>query len=388
MHPNLHDSNDDSEHDENGDALLPPSKRPRGGGGGAGGASGPQEPQGLPPATSTDLMEHSFSDGGPSSSSSAILRASSLPSPTLQLTGHTGSVYAVAYSPNGDTLCSASFDTTCLLWNHHHREDDNDGRQCYNNFNVLQGGHKNAVLDCAWNTNDAIVTCSADKTVQLWDVATGQRVRKWKHHDGIVNAVSAVSGRALVASVSDDGSCKLWDARHKQPTSTLTTDYPVLAVALNDTDQVFTAGIENMIHCWDVKMSRKVYSLKGHTDTITGLSVHPRGTHLLSNSMDQTLRTWDIQPYCPGKRQCKTFVGHKHGAERGLLKCAWSPNGSLVTCGSADKLVHVWDEYTAEELYLLPGHQGCVNAVSFHPREANILVSGSSDKVIFVGELS
>ena len=258
MHPNLHDSNDDSEHDENGDALLPPSKRPRGGAGGAGGASGPQEPQGLPPATSTDLMEHSFSDGGPSSSS-AILRASSLPTPTLQLTGHTGSVYAVAYSPNGDTLCSASFDTTCLLWNHHHREDDNDGRQCYNNFNVLQGGHKNAVLDCAWNTNDAIVTCSADKTVQLWDVATGQRVRKWKHHDGIVNAVSAVSGRALVASVSDDGSCKLWDARHKQPTSTLTTDYPVLAVALNDTDQVFTAGIENMIHCWDVKMSRKEF---------------------------------------------------------------------------------------------------------------------------------
>ena len=55
----------------------------------------------------------------------ATTRSSSLPYPTLQLTGHTGSVYAVEYSPrDGHTLCSASFDKTCLLWRH--RDDDDD----------------------------------------------------------------------------------------------------------------------------------------------------------------------------------------------------------------------------------------------------------------------
>ena len=59
----------------------------------------------------------------------------------------------------------------------------------------------------------------------------------------------------------------------------------------------------------------------------------------------------------------------------------------MVSAGSADKMVHVWDEFSGEELYLLPGHKGCVNAVTFHPVE-NVVVSAGSDKQIFVGELS
>lgn len=49
--------------------------------------------------------------------------------------------------------------------------------------------------------------------------------------------------------------------------------------------------------------------------------------------------------------------------------------------------VHIWDELTREEIYYLPGHNGCVNSVVFHPKEL-IIASGSSDKTIFVGELS
>ena len=60
----------------------------------------------------------------------------------------------------------------------------------------------------------------------------------------------------------------------------------------------------------------------------------------------------------------------------------------MVSAGSADHNVHIWDEFSTEELYLLPGHKGCVNAVTFHPVERNVIVSGSSDKHIFVGELS
>jgi Prp8 binding protein len=128
--------------------------------------------------------------------------------------------------------------------------------------------------------------------------------------------------------------------------------------------------------------------------------------------MDSSLKTWDIQPFTKSKnRQLKTFQGGKHGAEKGLLKCAWSPDGSMVTGGSSDCMVHIWDEVTTEEvsalreiqfafilkfsltnqtlslqLYLLPGHTGCVNTVIFHPKE-NVIASGSSDKSIYVGEL-
>ena len=45
-----------------------------------------------------------------------------------------------------------------------------------------------------------------------------------------------------------------------------------------------------------------VLSMAGHSDTVTGLQLSPSGTHLLSNSMDNTLRTWDVRPYAPKDR--------------------------------------------------------------------------------------
>mmetsp|Transcript_5034 Transcript_5034/g.5808 ORF Transcript_5034/g.5808 Transcript_5034/m.5808 type:complete len:156 (+) Transcript_5034:1-468(+) len=153
---------------------------------------------------------------------------------------------------------------------------------------------------------------------------------------------------------------------------------------------VYSAGIDNCITAWDVRSTHdKVMKMKGHTDTITCLSLHPKGTHLLSNSMDGTLKSWDVRPFVPDgfKRHCKTFTGATHNAENGLLHCAWSHDGTMVTGGSSDKVVHIWDELSTEELYYLPGHKGCVNSVIFHPRE-NVVASGSSDKSIFVGELS
>lgn len=344
-------------------------------------------------------------------------RSSSLPCPTLKLTGHTGSVYALQYSPSGATLCSASFDMTCLLWRHAADDDGGGGGDShyydntnsnahettsmatYENFNVLVG-HKNAVLDCAWcGDDDVIVTCSADKTVMLWDAASGSRLRKWAEHTGIVNAVTVLGGEEgagaalLVASASDDKTVLLWDRRQKRPTARFTTDYPVLAVAaasaVSGSNQIFTAGIDPKIYCWDIRRTATpMYSMSGHTDTVTCLSIHPEGTHILSNSMDQSLRSWDIRPFCGSKRHAKTFTGHKHSAEKGLLKCSWSADGSMVSGGSSDARVHIWDEVSTQELYDLPGHAGCVNSVTFHPTETTVIASGSSDKQIFVGELS
>lgn len=80
----------------------------------------------------------------------------------------------------------------------------------------------------------------------------------------------------------------------------------------------------------------------GHQDTITGLSLSPDGQHLLSNGMDSTLRVWDVRPFAvPGaqasNRQEAILPGVHHGAEKLLLRCAWSANQEYLSCGSADK---------------------------------------------------
>ena len=77
--------------------------------------------------------------------------------------------------------------------------------------------------------------------------------------------------------------------------------------------------------------------MRGHTDTITSIALSNCGSFVLTNSMDNTLRTWDIRPFVTKERQIKMFVGHKHNFEMNLLKCAWSPDDSKITAGSADR---------------------------------------------------
>lgn len=218
-------------------------------------------------------------------------------------------------------------------------------------------------------------------------------MKRFVGHEGVVNAVDTVRDDAgaspgLVASASDDRTARLWDARTRGDVGKLEHEYQVTAVAYGaDGKTVYTGGIDNAVHAWDVRRKERIMTMTGHTDTVTSLSLSPKGTHLLSNSSDGTLRTWDVRPFAEGKRHRKTFEGGTHNAERGLLNCAWSADGTMVTGGSADRVVHIWDEYSTEELYYLPGHAGCVNAVVFHPKE-NVIASGSSDKTIFVGELA
>lgn len=85
--------------------------------------------------------------------------------------------------------------------------------------------------------------------------------------------------------------------------------------------------------------------------------------------MDNTLRVWDIRPFAPEQRCVKIFQGHSHNFEKNLLRCAWSPDGSRVSCGSADRFVYVWDSMSRRLLYKLPGHNSSVNQTDFHPVE-------------------
>ena len=112
----------------------------------------------------------------------------------------------------------------------------------------------------------------------------------------------------------------------------------------------------------------------------------PDGSKLLSNSMDNSLRTWDINPVPRNEsRQLDSFYIH-HDFENLLLRSSWSPDGSKISGGSSDKFVYIYSTVTKELLFRLPGHTGSVNEVSFHPKEP-IIASCSSDKSIYLGEL-
>ncbi|XP_054321438.1 U5 small nuclear ribonucleoprotein 40 kDa protein [Pongo pygmaeus] len=306
-------------------------------------------------------------------------RCSSLQAPIMLLSGHEGEVYCCKFHPNGSTLASAGFDRLILLWNVYGDCD---------NYATLKG-HSGAVMELHYNTDGSMLfSASTDKTVAVWDSETGERVKRLKGHTSFVNSCyPARRGPQLVCTGSDDGTVKLWDIRKKAAIQTFQNTYQVLAVTFNDTsDQIISGGIDNDIKVWDLRQNKLTYTMRGHADSVTGLSLSSEGSYLLSNAMDNTVRVWDVRPFAPKERCVKIFQGNVHNFEKNLLRCSWSPDGSKIAAGSADRFVYVWDTTSRRILYKLPGHAGSINEVAFHPDEP-IIISASSDKRLYMGEI-
>lgn len=92
-----------------------------------------------------------------------------------------------------------------------------------------------------------------------------------------------------------------------------------------------------MISCWDLRKNTVEEELAAHTDSVTGLALSHEGSYLLSTSMDQTVRCWDVRPFAVGHKCIKIYQGISHGFDRNLLRASWSPNGKYLASGSSEK---------------------------------------------------
>lgn len=298
---------------------------------------------------------------------------------TILLSGHKAPVLGCKFSPNGRLLASVSQDKSMLVWDVFHANCE-----CI----LSLRGHTNAITDLYWSIVDdsKVYTSSADGNVGVFDVNEGERVRKLQGHEGIVNACHGSSrGTQVVVSGGDDGTVKVWDPREKSFTHSLSLHLPITSLCLDEfASTAYIGSIDSSIQTWDLRANRLLDLLQGHRDTVTGLAFSQDGSYLLSNSMDETMKCWDVRPFVQGQRCLKTYENVPHSYEKGLLRCAWSGDNMVVSAGSSDRLVHLWDSSTRQQVDTLPGHNGTIYSVEFHPEE-KILASCSADSCIILG---
>lgn len=318
-------------------------------------------------------------------------RHSVLSAPVIALRqAHTAEILDAVFSRDGNTIAAASADHTISLW-----ETFGTNR----NIGLLRG-HARAVTAAAWlpplpDEDAMLVSASADGTLILWSAETGEKLRRYRGHHAIVNCVICAPTEARIASGSDDGRVLFWAPDARRPVDSLDVGYPVTAIEFSaDGTQLFVGGVDNAVHAYSLKTKQRVFSLQGHTDTVASLALSPKGTHLVSVGMDDSVRIWDVRPYAPDvprgamhdPRLVRTLTGMLFGFESLLIKGSWSADGEHVASGGGDRSCTVWNVESGKIEYKLPGHRGSCTAAIFHPREP-VLLTASTDWTMLLAEI-
>jgi WD40 repeat protein len=252
-------------------------------------------------------------------------------------------------------------------------------------------GHNGSVESVAFSPDGKLLASgSDDKTIKLWDVATGREVRTLTGHTGLVLSVAFSPDGKLLASGScgqrdSSGFCvqgeiKLWDVATGREVRTLTGHTRgVTSVAFSPDGKLLASGsYGTTIKLWDVATGREIRTLQGHTDSVCSVAFSPDGKILASGSWDNTIKLWDVAT----GTLLRTLSGHTWD----VLSVAFSPDGKILASGSTDTTIKLWDVATGREIRTLTGHTRRVHSVAFSP-DGKTLASGSWDGTILLWDV-
>jgi len=220
--------------------------------------------------------------------------------------------FALAFSPDGQTLASGGYDGTITLW-------DVSTGQALGDPLV---GHTDIIVSMDFSPDGKILASSGiiDGNVMLWDIATGKPIG-----EPLTNDAKIVMGIAF----SPDGKTLAVGSCGRRTPDEMKCDFQ-----------------QGEVHLWDVKTQRRVQTLAGHVDVVGSVAFSPDGQLLASDSCLKTsvdatclsgeIRLWDVA------------TGRLHQVIRGhpfsfVTTVAFSPDGGILASGSADQFAILWD---------------------------------------------
>ncbi len=287
------------------------------------------------------------------------------------LKGHTWTVNSVAISSDGSTIVSGSDDKTIKIW------DLATGTEKRTLTGHIQWVHCIAISP----DGSTIVSGSYDNTIKIWDLATGTEKRTLTGHTLWVDSVAISPDGSTMVSGSRDNTIKVWDLATGTEKRTLSghTD-TVLSVAISpDGSTIVSGSRDKTIKIWDLATLREKRTLSGHTSVVNSVAISPDGSTMVSGGDDKTIKVWDLATL----REKRTLTGHTDT----VLSVAISPDGSTIISGSGDKTIKVWDLATLKEKRTLTGHTNAVKSVAISA-DGSTIVSGSWDKTIKVWQVT
>ena len=253
-------------------------------------------------------------------------------------------VYSVAFSPDGGTIASGSWDGSVRLWN----ADTGEHLQ-------MLTGHSGGVYSVAFSPDGSTIASGGEgPTIRLWDAHRG-RLKGRLDDVFFVKSIAYSPDGGTIASGGFDRTISLWNAETGKLLRTFDRPMPAVnSVAFSPDSNTIAGGVGDGIRLWDTNTGELLRTFTGHTGPVESVAFSPDGHTLASGaSWDDTIRLWDANT----GELVQSLTGHTlavRGGTSGIYSVAFSRDCSTLASGSRDGTVLLWDFACSGKLGVKP----------------------------------
>ena len=215
---------------------------------------------------------------------------------------------------------------------------------------LKQQGHFDATNAIAYSPDGTrIVTASDDGKLKLWDISSGFCIVTFTEHTSGITACEFAKRGNVLFTASLDGSVRAWDLVRYRNFRTFTGKTPLSfsSLAVDPSGEVVCAGsIDSFdILVWSVQTGQMLDELAGHEGPVSSLSFAPNGSAVASASWDHTVRLWDIF--------ARTQTSEPLQLQADVLAVTFRPDSEELAVAALDGSLTFWNTTNATQSGLL-----------------------------------